>query len=1003
MNNDFFINFFANTESLKKAKADIDRLNEANQKLGTDVPKAHKIINSSFTHVIEKNGALTRYLTVNWKTASGQYYQTSGTLENANKIVAKSIVDTGSKMKSYAAQMGALAQRAAMTIPIWLALRGAVMAIGQTFSQGVEYLLESDKQLAHATQFLSSSVEEHQKQLEILTRESEKASAKTGISVGQMRETFIEFATTGLSFEASVAGMKAAGEGSVAMFTDMKTLATSLAQTMLLLGDSFGKTLTEEEKYKSLIGLIIKLDKDNAFSLGEFASSMQNFSGTAKAMNFTIGESVSFLAALNTAGIKAGKAGTLLRSSTLQLAQHYKDVGAELGIYVDENDRLPEVFERIVAKLKELQAAGRNVEAAEITAKLFGGAKGSQVVQYLTSVLELFKKNTEASKDNAEANKQNIDVFNNRLGVVTNSLFKQTEIATNLNKELTAAFFKGALEATRFQDIIKGVNELLGNTSENAQKAGRDTVNFFKEIVLGPGLAAVRLAMGATGEATIRTILSMGTAAGDLVQVAKDAESIYDSINAAPIQKNNVPSKEIDPVKVQMQLKETTKEKLTLLQQELKYVQMAANYYNDIQISQAKLVDHVSALVEKYNKIAATSDKRIEMLTTEQILTLAQAGNYEKIVQLLGVAVDGQKEVLDIAKLVNEVEQKRIEMQKQYSDAFRSNMSASLSSLIQQETTIDQFINDIGAKMRKQFADAFSEGLTKKLFSQTGIGDVWGNILGKSEGLTDKLIPGSQQGSMFYYDAILNASRMGSAMYQQVNAGQIAGGQSASVASAAGLGLGALGVGAGALALGQTGGTYPGGYAPAGYADPIGKYSGGGGGLSGIGSAFSTRAAGQKFSLMGGIMGGVTGAMMNSGRGGAAMAMSGIGGVLMSIPTPPTMIIGAILTLASMFMGKKKKTTEDTSSWQQETVKDMTPNFGVNVAPLPSMYALPKSAYFSRPSQIAISINIDKVQGTNEEVANQIAEKVSIHMGKAQSVDYQRQIMRGDMAGPMIF
>lgn len=121
-----------------------------------------------------------------------------------------------------------------------------------------------------------------------------------------------------------------------------------------------------------------------------------------------------------------------------------------------------------------------------------------------------------------------------------------------------------------------------------------------------------------------------------------------------------------------------------------------------------------------------------------------------------------------------------------------------------------------------------------------------------------------------------------------------------------------------------------------------------------------------------------SGAMMNQGRGGAAMAMSGIGTALMTYGGPVGFVVGGLMTIASMFMGKKKSDVKESSTWKPEEVRSMAPYMGMDIAPVPQMYALEKSRFFGRSGPIQVNINIDKISGADETIAETISKKYQL-------------------------
>ena len=115
------------------------------------------------------------------------------------------------------------------------------------------------------------------------------------------------------------------------------------------------------------------------------------------------------------------------------------------------------------------------------------------------------------------------------------------------------------------------------------------------------------------------------------------------------------------------------------------------------------------------------------------------------------------------------------------------------------------------------------------------------------------------------------------------------------------------------------------------------------------------------------------------------------------------MMIGGLMTIASLFMGKKKKEVKETSTWKPEEVRSMAPYMGMDIAPIPQMYTLEKSRYLGRSGPIQVNINIDKISGADETIAETISKKVSIGLTKVLPKDYARGINRGELSNRLLF
>lgn len=127
----------------------------------------------------------------------------------------------------------------------------------------------------------------------------------------------------------------------------------------------------------------------------------------------------------------------------------------------------------------------------------------------------------------------------------------------------------------------------------------------------------------------------------------------------------------------QFEISQSMETKLKLLDQELKYIQMEAEGYNDIVISQQKLKDYVSQNVIQANKIFALSKGQRNQLSDQEILTMVLQKNWTGI----GKAFQGafsdeevEQKLQDIANLSADIAKEQLK----YTEARRKERIESL-------------------------------------------------------------------------------------------------------------------------------------------------------------------------------------------------------------------------------------------------------------------------------------------------------------------------------------
>ena len=348
--------------------------------------------------------------------------------------------------------------------------------------------------------------------------------------------------------------------------------------------------------------------------------------------------------------------------------------------------------------------------------------------------------------------------------------------------------------------------------------------------------------------------------------------------------------------------------------------------------------------------------------------------------------IEKQNELYQLQlELLSKMAEKSIE----FGNEFRSQFQNSLAELLKGEITVEDFFTKLRDKLIDMWASAMAENITNMIGGTGifgGIGDIFARISGAGKGF-----PGMYEGGMVAGEVIKDQMIMGGQAAAQAIASAMAGG----VPTGAGAYIPTMPMFGGFGGIGYP--TITGGYGgiftgyqmtPKGIAPTWSPYGAGGlnlptwlpfnqlfsklgkplgsfwGGLTPLQLGFA--------GLLGGYMGYQTGGVM----GGIGM---GIGSILMAAGHP---LLALPFLFMGLFGGKKKSWTQ--SSWEGQPTPEVIPlEIAGGIAPLPSIYPLPESRYFAMPrfgrvvGGIQININIGEISGTNEEIANQIAEKVA--------------------------
>jgi len=385
----------------------------------------------------------------------GQLQKTSGSLKDVTGQFSKTSVETAKASKNaltMGENMARLAKRALLTIPVWLALRGAIMGTFKVIKDGLKTIEDQDRAWQKAKRTLSGSTQDIARNFERLREETTKLSLETGESVEKITNAFYKFSTVGFDFETSMKGAEYAVKSAIVQFGDAEETANAFARAMRVLIDRSKDAKPAGEQIAEAMALTTELWKSNAFELSEFTQSLEKFAGTARATNFTTQQTIALLASLSTAGLRGGRAGTLLRSSIVKLLTNLDKLSGTLGVKV--NPQLDSTFDVLMRVLDAVQGLDEGSQVAEQTAnaigKIFGGVRGMEAVLALKALRTEMLKNIDTIGD--------VDKLNEAYEDVNETISRQITIFHNLNREIGKGFVTAVVGGDDFADALDDIN-----------------------------------------------------------------------------------------------------------------------------------------------------------------------------------------------------------------------------------------------------------------------------------------------------------------------------------------------------------------------------------------------------------------------------------------------------------------------------------------------------------------------------------------------------------------
>jgi len=437
--------------------------------------KAIKTVSQLGTVIQTSDGSFKEF-TKTQTFVNGQLTKTAGSLKDVTGQFGRTNVETAKAQKNFVSlseNIGRLAKRALITIPVWLALRGAIMGTFRVIRDGLKTIEEQDRAFQKAKRTLQGTSSEIARNFDKLRESVTKLSIDTGESVEKITNAFYKFSTVGFDFETAMQGAEYATKTAIIMFGDAEETANAFARAMKVLVDRSADAKPAGEQIAEAMALTSELWKTNAFELNEFTNSLEKFAGTAKATNFTTRQTIALLSTLSSAGLRE-RGGRLLRTSILKLLQNLDKLGSTLGVKV--NPQLDSTFDVLMKVLDGLEGLDEGSQVAQQTAsvlsQIFGGARGSEVILALKALREEMLKNAQAVGG--------IDKLDESFEEVNKTISRLITQFHNLNKEIGKTLLQGITGTEEFVDSMEKIVEMWKIIHQNTEIFGRGLRTAFK-------------------------------------------------------------------------------------------------------------------------------------------------------------------------------------------------------------------------------------------------------------------------------------------------------------------------------------------------------------------------------------------------------------------------------------------------------------------------------------------------------------------------------------------
>lgn len=424
-------------------------------------------------------------LTKTTTSINGKLQTVSGGMKDVTNQFVKGNLETSKANKiftNYADNIKQLAGRALLTIPIWIALRGAIQSVSATFTNGVKDLLSFDLAVQKIRNNLSGTTGQVDADFKRIRDTITKTSKETGVGTEEIAGAVKQFATLGFSAEESLQGAIGATKLSIALFGNASDTAEAFAKALNILIDRSAGAKSAADQMNEAFALTSQLEETNNFEIKDVTEALNKFAGTAAGVGLTMSQTLKILAALGTAGRTGSEGATLLSTSFNTLLKNLPKISQSLGITVQAGESTFSIFSRILEKITELnRTPGGQNAAIQSISDIFGGAKGIKIIQSLVAVKDILDKNNKLTGDS--------NALNEKSARTLASASSQAKILANNIKESGKAFIGALLGSDDFADSLKKLNDIVTGLGESLRTTGSVLRAIFDNLGLIAGTA----------------------------------------------------------------------------------------------------------------------------------------------------------------------------------------------------------------------------------------------------------------------------------------------------------------------------------------------------------------------------------------------------------------------------------------------------------------------------------------------------------------------------------
>ena len=552
-------------------------------------------------------------------------------------------------------------RRALIVAPVWMALRAGMQFFVQGIKEGINYLVQMEKQLNSIRQILPQSFDT--KALSDLRLQFEALAVSTGKSAIQIAESYKLFLKTGLDAKNAIQGVTEATKLQEVAQSNSADIAKAVALAYKLQGDSLKTATSPAEKFRDISAAFYDLGAKNLTTIEELSKEYLGFAPAAKAANLSFQETIALLATLNSSGIQNV---TGLKSAILRLFADMDKVAPSLNLIIPKDMSPFETFVTVLKKISEIAKTG-NFEQYEKLKELFGGVAGGRggaiIAKTLSGAMEELNKNLDATKypiKEAEEYDKSLKEVNKELG-------HQLEILGTVKTQIFKTFITGITGGKDYASGVKNVHIALKDLEPTISGLSKLLHTLWSASPPAQFLDSLRK-VNEHSEKLLDTEGLNKKALENLNNKRLTEARILEEITkkSKDYAKGTEESDKLD------ELKRKTQQRLEATEREIQLTKMAATGVDNITIAYTRVQNLVKDIGEEYNKYTIAGKGQVSSLNEQGMITDIISGNFENIRRSLEGTGIIEERLTEIETVRGKLLDAQLQKRKKEEDSLRS-------------------------------------------------------------------------------------------------------------------------------------------------------------------------------------------------------------------------------------------------------------------------------------------------------------------------------------------